>query len=93
MLSEPQIDCIKQATEPYKPRFVGVFGSYARNEQTAMSDIDLLVDFDAPVNLLDLIGLEQDLTRLLGVKVDLVTRRSLNATIRKSIEADLIQLV
>jgi predicted nucleotidyltransferase len=93
MLSAPQIDFIKEATRPYRPSFVGVFGSYARNEQTPKSDLDLLVEFDVPVNLLDLIGLEQALTELLGVKVDLVTRRSLNERMRRSIEADMIRLV
>lgn len=93
MISQDQIALIKRVTSPFRPCFLAVFGSYARNEQKAHSDIDLLVEFDDPVNLLDLIGLEQQLSELLEVKVDLVTRRSLNEHLRKSIESDLIRLV
>jgi predicted nucleotidyltransferase len=72
---------------------VGVFGSYARGEQLADSDLDILIDFDTNVNLLDLIGLEQELSEQLGIKVDLVTLRSVNASLKPYIETNLIRLV
>ena len=62
----------------YEPTKIGIFGSYARNENTEESDIDILVDFNKKTNLLDLIGIELDLSDLLGVKVDLITERSIN---------------
>ncbi len=36
----------------FKVKSIGIFGSYAREEQTEKSDIDLLVEFEAPVGLL-----------------------------------------
>jgi predicted nucleotidyltransferase len=45
------------------------------------------------VDLLELIGLEQELSKLLGIKVDLITLRSVNASLKPYIESDLIRLV
>lgn len=72
---------------------LGVFGSYARSEETKNSDIDLLIDSKTQYNLLDLIGVEQELTEKLGVKVDLITLRSINASLKTYIDADLIRFV
>ena len=88
---EDRID--KRVTQRINPKMVGVFGSYARGEQLADSDLDILIDFDTNVNLLDLIGLEQELSEQLGIKVDLVTLRSVNASLKPYIETDLIRLV
>jgi predicted nucleotidyltransferase len=54
-----------------------VFGSVARGEARPGSDVDLLVDFEPGASLLDHVGLFQDLEELLGVGVDVVTRRAL----------------
>ena len=53
---------------------LGLFGSYARNEQQSESDLDILVEFSEPVTLFELVRLENELTTRLGVDVDLVTR-------------------
>ena len=59
-------------------RSMGVFGSYARGQQRRGSDLDVLVEFDGrPLSLLRFIELEQHLSDLLGVKVDLVERDTL----------------
>jgi predicted nucleotidyltransferase len=55
-----------------------IFGSFARNEHTAKSDVDLLIDFLGKYDLLDLVGLKQDLEVILGRKVDLVTMKSIS---------------
>jgi predicted nucleotidyltransferase len=93
MITPHQERIIKSVTERINPKMVGVFGSYARGEQLADSDLDILIDFDTNVNLLDLIGLEQELSEQLGIKVDLVTLRSVNASLKPYIETDLIRLV
>lgn len=54
-------------------RSVRLFGSAARGEERADSDVDLLVEFEPGRNLLDLIGLENDLADALGRKVDVIT--------------------
>ena len=63
---------------------MGVLGSYARGEENETSDLDVLID---------LIGLEQELTEVLRIKVDLITLRSVKAALRHSIESDLIRIV
>jgi predicted nucleotidyltransferase len=72
---------------------IGIFGSYARGEENADSDLDILIDFESKVDLLELIGIEQELESLLGMKVDLITYRSINASLKPYIEHDLIKLV
>lgn len=54
----------------HKARNPRVFGSVARSEATARSDIDLLVDFDPGATAMDQIGLKQDLERLFRRRVD-----------------------
>ena len=74
----------------YDPELVGIFGSYARNQNIETSDIDILVSFRKTYSLLKLIQMENDLTDKLGIKVDLVTIGSLkNEIIKKNIMNDL----
>ncbi len=67
----------------------GLFGSVARGEDSPNSDIDILVKFHGPKTLLDLVGLEYDLARLLNKKVDLVTEGSLNPHLKDLVLKDL----
>ena len=66
---------------------MSLFGSVARNEATRESDIDLLVELDptGKLTILDLIGIEQDLEKLLGRPVDLIDRASLKPEVRSDI--------
>ena len=64
---------------PHNLRSLGVFGSYSRNEETESSDIDLLVEFEESPDLLELIGMEQDLSDRLQRTVDLITTGSLSS--------------
>jgi uncharacterized protein len=52
---------------------VRVFGSVARGDATADSDIDLLVDFEVGASLYDLSRLRLELIELLGIEVDVVS--------------------
>lgn len=74
----------------YKPKRIGIFGSYARGEDKPASDIDILVDFSGKITLFDLGGIKYDLSRLLKRPVDIVTQRGLNNRLRESINKDLI---
>jgi predicted nucleotidyltransferase len=93
MLTTAQKNTIKKVVSKFNPKLVGIFGSYARNEQQRESDLDILVDFNDSVNLIELIGLEQELTELLGIKVDLVTLKSVNPSLNDYIQKDLIRIV
>ncbi len=66
-------------------RNVRVFGSVARNEARADSDIDILVDLDSDRSLLDVGGLAMDLSALLGRPVDVVTEAGLRERIRSRV--------
>ena len=88
MISEAQKNIIIQNLSPYKPKKLGIFGSYARGENNANSDLDILVEFGERISLLDLVGLEQDLSESLGIKVDLVTERALSKYVRPYVEQD-----
>lgn len=77
-------------TREYHVAEIGVFGSVARNEQGAESDVDLLVEFEAPVSLFDLVRLEDELTERLGVEVDLVTKGSLRPRIGERVDEDVV---
>jgi uncharacterized protein len=78
----------------FDPIKVGIFGSYARGDNKKDSDIDILVKFKESPSLLTLIKLENDLSEILGVKVDLVTTGALkNKRILKSIKKDLINIL
>ncbi len=92
MITSQQQETIRKAVRRFDPTLVAVFGSHARGEQHADSDLDLLVDFREPVDLLELIGLEQELSEILGIKVDLVTERSLSPLIRPYVEQDMIRI-
>ncbi len=71
--------------EKFKVKCIGIFGSYVRGEQTKTSDIDMLVEFDAPVGFFKFIELEDYLSEKLGVKVDLVTPDALKPLIKPHI--------
>jgi predicted nucleotidyltransferase len=91
MISQMQREKIIQYLQPIRPSKIGVFGSFARNENKAGSDlyIFIYIDHTNKISLLDLIGAEQDLSEALGIKVDLITERSLNPLVRPSVEKDL----
>lgn len=78
----------------YQPASAGIFGSFARDESTEKRDIDILVKFKAAPSLLTLIKPENELSDLLGIKVDLITAGAINnKRIRKSIKKDLISIL
>ncbi|HEX9660423.1 MAG TPA: nucleotidyltransferase family protein [Rhodothermales bacterium] len=64
---------------------VRVFGSVARGEADAQSDIDFLVELEPGRSLLDLGGLQYELESLLGCRVDVVTERGLKTRIRERV--------
>ncbi len=71
--------------EKYNVKTLGIFGSYIRGEQTKKSDVDILVEFEKPIGLLNFVGMELELSEMLGKKVDLVPKNALKPRIGKHI--------
>ena len=69
----------------YHVRKLGIFGSFVRNQQTQKSDLDILVDFSIVPGLFGFMELEAHLSRILGVRVDLVMKKSLKPAIGRHI--------
>ena len=76
--------------ERFKVKTIGVFGSYVRGEQRRKSDVDVLVEFKEPIDLFEFMDLENYLTDLLGIKVDLVSKKALKPHIGKRILEEVI---
>ncbi len=91
-LGDTEVDEEKLADlcRKYRVRELSVFGSAARGEMRADSDIDILVDFlpDSGVDLFDHAGLMLDLANSLGRRVDLVSKNGLKPLIRESVLED-----
>ncbi len=80
--------------QKYRIKQLGIFGSYVRGEATRDSDLDILVEFQSGYRfgLLTFCKLENDLSDLLGVKVDLVMKDSLKPKIGRQILSEVIYL-
>lgn len=93
MITKQQEKSIIEKLRPYHPSTVGIFGPYARNTQTPASDLDIFVNLRKPINLIEFIRLEAELSRLLNIKVDLVTERSINKHLKSGIQKDIIYIM
>ena len=80
------IKILKEANEEvqhgYKARIKGIFGSFARGEEKAESDVDVLVSFEERANLLHLVGLSLFLEDKLHRPVDVVLDDSIKKKLR-----------
>ncbi|MCF7845575.1 MAG: nucleotidyltransferase family protein [Candidatus Pacebacteria bacterium] len=74
----------------YNIEKIGIFGSFAKDNQNDSSDIDILVEFSEPIGYFKFIELEQFLEKVLGKKVDLATKNSLKLSIKKEVLKDTI---
>jgi predicted nucleotidyltransferase len=78
--------------ERYRIESLGLFGSYVREEQGPDSDLDMLVTFYKVPSLLRFVALENELSDLLGVKVDLVMRDALKPRLGRRILEEVIEI-
>jgi len=82
------VETLKTHTPFLKEKFnigtIGIFGSYARDEASETSDVDLLVSFTQPIGW-EFIELHDFLEEILGKKVDLATVNSLKPQLKDSI--------
>ena len=83
------IQTIAESRERLRSEFgvigIGIFGSVVRGEQDAGSDVDILVEFERPIGFVRFLRLEKRLAELLGMPVDLVTKKALKPHMGKRI--------
>jgi len=84
----------KELKEKYGIKEIGIFGSYLRGEAKERSDLDILVEFkpETKISLLDFVELENYLSDLIGVKVDLVEKSALKPRIGKRILSEVVNI-
>lgn len=83
------LDEIKKLAVPVLKKYniskAGIFGSFAKKQQSEQSDIDMLVELSAKISLLDFIGIKLELEDLIGIKVDLVEYKSIKPLLKDDI--------
>ena len=83
---------ILQIAIKYGAEQVRIFGSMARGDADAASDVDVLVDLDPGRSLLDLSGLLMELKELLGCRIDVATEAGLRGRIRDRVLREAVPL-
>lgn len=73
-------------------RSLGVFGSYVRHEANTNSDLDILVEFETPPTLFEFVRLQEYLSQVLGLPVDLVMKSALKPNIGREILAEVVPI-
>lgn len=68
--------------EKYSVIELSIFGSYVREEQKETSDVDILVKFEKPVSLLQIVSLENYLSDILGLKVDVIPQKNIRKELK-----------
>jgi uncharacterized protein len=74
----------------YRVNEIGIFGSYVRQEQNKKSDVDVLVTFDETIDLFSFIELENYLSDILGIKVDLVMKEGIKPRLKERILSEAV---
>lgn len=83
---------LAELTRKYRVSYLGIFGSYVRGEQGPESDLDILVEFEEAPGFFEFVRLEDYLSEVLGVKVDLVMKSALKSAIGKHILEEVVEV-
>ena len=67
---------------------VSIFGSFVRAEAGPESDLDIIVEFDEPKGLIKFVGIENELSEILGIKVDLLTEKAISPYLIENIKKE-----
>jgi predicted nucleotidyltransferase len=82
----------KYLQEKFKVQRIGIFGSYIKGKERKRSDLDVLVEFKEPIGLFKFMDLEEYLEKLIGIRVDLVSKRALKPRIGKYILKEVVYI-
>ena len=80
----------EQLRKEYGVKEIGIFGSYIRGEQDKSSDLDILIELEKPIGFVKFLKLENSLSALIGIKVELVTKKALKPYIGQRILQEVI---
>ena len=80
----------KELYQKYKIKKIGIFGSFARGEQSKESDVDIIVEFEEVPGLIKFIEIEEYLSKLLGRKVDLVRKPAIRKELKDKILKEVV---
>jgi hypothetical protein len=78
--------------ERFGVRRLSIFGSVARDEATAASDLDLVAEFDGPATFRRFMGAKFLIEDTLGVRVDLATPKALKSRMRQNVEREAVDV-
>jgi len=84
VLERKIIEVVKKSSICGRIKSIAIFGSYAKNRQTAKSDIDILISLAKPVGF-DFFCLQENLNKKLKIKVDLLTESAISPYLRDEI--------
>ncbi len=70
----------------YNIKSIKIFGSYAEERQKETSDIDLIVEFEKIPTFIELIRIEEEISKLLDIKVDLLTEEGISPYVKPYIK-------
>ena len=91
--TEKHKEAILDVLKKHDVKRASLFGSIVREEMTAESDIDILIEFKGEKSLLDLAGLKIALEEALNSKVDVLTFDSIHPLLREQILAEQVEIL
>jgi len=83
---------LPEICQRYQAKSLGIFGSFVRGEEIETSDIDILVKFQSPPTFFRFIEMEDCLSQLLGVRVDLVMKSALKPRIGERVLSEVVSV-
>lgn len=85
---------LPELTAKYPIKSLGVFGSYVRNDATPESDLDMLIELDENARLgYKFVRIENELSELLAVKVDLIEKKALKPKILENVMREVVKVL
>jgi uncharacterized protein len=90
------VNALKKNKEYLKKNFrvtrIGIFGSFARNEETENSDIDVLVEFEKTPDMFTFFSVEEYLENKLNRKIDMVRPQGLKEHVKENVLSEVIYI-
>lgn len=83
---------LPEINQRYGVKFLGIFGSFVRGEQEGKSDLDILVEFTSAPTFFQFVEMEDYLSQLLGVRVDLVMKSALKPRIGERVLSEVVSV-